>query len=83
MEGDMAEMLVMGALGETSIRWRLWRLEVRNGMFESNKFLSEKGALEGWLGMLRSSGNFMEQEGSQNKVGQMQREVEVLGKVYS
>lgn len=52
-------------------------------MFEANKFLPEKGALEDWLGMLRSSGNYMEQEKSQNKVGQRQREVQVLGKVYS
>ena len=52
-------------------------------MFKSNKFLPEKGALEGWLGILRSSGNFMGQEGSQNKVGQKQRELEVPGKVYS
>lgn len=52
-------------------------------MFESSKSLPEKGALEGCLGMLRSSGSFMEWQGSQNKAGQRQRELEVLGKVYS
>lgn len=51
-------------------------------MFKS-KFLPEKGTLEGWVGMMTSSGNSLEQEGSQNKVGQRQRELEVLGKVYS
>lgn len=52
-------------------------------MFQSNKFLPEKGVLEGWLGILRSSNKFMEQEGPQDKVGQRQRELEVWGKVYS
>lgn len=62
----------MGALGRTSIRG--WLLDLKYSMTCLN--LEE-------LGMLRSSGNSMEQEGSQNKAGQRQRELEVLGKVYS
>lgn len=83
MEGDLLDPLVMGALCGASLKGGSRDLEgVLNGVCLSLKNLLLRKALEGWLRVLRSSDNFREQEGSQNKVGQRQ-ELEVLGKVYS
>lgn len=52
-------------------------------MFELDEFLPGKRTWGGVQGVQRWSGNFTEQEGSQNKEGQRQGEEVVLGKVYS